>query len=70
MKVLEGDCETAVGAHAVIKGNRIILEAELFSLDGSKRYYVKSSKELKYADQLGKEVGIILKKKSKESHKK
>ena len=29
LKVLEGDCETAVGAHAVIEGNEIILEAEL-----------------------------------------
>ena len=34
LKVLEGDCETAVGAHAIIEGDEIILEAELFSLDG------------------------------------
>ena len=32
LKVLEGDCETAVGAHAIIEGDEIILEAELFSL--------------------------------------
>ena len=70
LKVLEGDCETAVGVHSKIEGDQLTLEAELFSLDGSKRFYVKSSKELKYADELGKEVGIILKKKSKESHKK
>ena len=70
LKVLEGDCETAVGVHSKIEGDQLTLEAELFSLDGSERFYVKSSKELKYADQLGKEVGIILKKKSKESHKK
>ena len=70
LKILDGDCDTAIGAYAKIEGEKIYVEAELFSLDGSKRFYVKSSKELKYADQLGKEVGIILKKKSKESHKK
>ena len=70
LKILEGDCDTAIGAYAKIKDEKIYVEAELFSLDGSKRFYVKSSKELKYADELGKEVGIILKKKSKESHKK
>ena len=70
LKSLEGDCDTAIGAYAKVEDEKIYVEAELFSLDGSKRFYVKSSKELKYADQLGKEVGIILKKKSKESHKK
>ena len=70
LKILEGDCDTAIGAYAKVEDEKIYVEAELFSLDGSKRFYVKSSKELKYADQLGKEVGIILKKKSKESHKK
>ena len=70
LKILDGDCDTAIGAYAKIEGEKIYVEAELFSLDGSKRFYVKSSKELNYADQLGKEVGIILKKKSKESYKK
>ena len=70
LKILEGNCDTAIGAYAKVEDEKIYVEAELFSLDGSKRFYVKSSKELKYADELGKEVGIILKKKSKESHKK
>jgi hydroxymethylbilane synthase len=39
LKVLEGDCETAVGAHAMIEGDELILESELFSLDGSQRFY-------------------------------
>jgi len=34
LKVLEGDCETAVGVHSIIEGKKIIVEAELFSLDG------------------------------------
>jgi hydroxymethylbilane synthase len=43
LKVLEGDCETAVGAHSIIEGDKITVEAELFSLDGSKRYYEKKN---------------------------
>ena len=70
LKILEGDCDTAIGAYAKIESEKIYVEAELFSLDGSKRFYVKSSKELKYANELGKEVGIILKNKSKDSYKK
>tara|TARA_B100001996_G_scaffold374905_1_gene354167 strand:+ start:810 stop:1721 length:912 start_codon:yes stop_codon:yes gene_type:complete len=70
LKVLDGDCETAVGAFAKIEDNIIILEAELFSLDGKERYYVKSSKNFKLAEELGKEVGEKLKKLSKNSYKK
>ena len=69
LKVLEGDCETAVGAHAVIEGNEIILEAELFSLDGSDRFYEKKSSKIENAKKLGKEVGQILKAKSNNSYK-
>ena len=63
LKVLEGDCETAVGAHALIKEDKIILEAELFSLDGKKRFYEKKSSKVENAKELGKEVGEMLKKK-------
>jgi len=70
LKILEGDCETAVGAFAKIEKDNISLEAELFSLDGKERFYYKASKELKLASELGKEVGTILKKDSKNSYKK
>ena len=70
LKVLDGDCETAVGAFAQIDKNKINIEAELFSLDGKERFYHKSSKELNFASQLGKEVGEILKKQSNNSYKK
>ncbi len=69
LKVLEGDCETAIGAHASVEGNKIILEAELFSLDGAQRFYEKQSSEIDNAIELGKEVGQILKKKSNNSYK-
>ena len=51
-------------------GKKIILEAELFSLDGKQRFHVKLSKHLKLAGELGMEVGEILKKQSNNSHKK
>jgi hydroxymethylbilane synthase len=70
LKVLEGDCETAVGVHSVIEGDEIILEAELFSLDGKQRFYENKSSEIKNAKSLGVEVGKILKVKSNNSYKK
>ena len=70
LKILDGDCETAVGAIAKINEKNISLEAELFSLDGKERFYHKDSKEIKFAFELGKEVGLILKKESKNSYKK
>ena len=70
LKILEGDCETAVGAHAVVMGNKITLEAELFSLDGNIRFYEKKSSAIENASDLGKEVGEILKIKSNNLYKK
>ena len=69
LKILEGDCETAVGAFARIENNKIYIEAELFSIDGKKRFYNKASKNIDQALELGKEVGEILKKESKNSYK-
>ncbi|MDB0054356.1 hydroxymethylbilane synthase [Candidatus Pelagibacter sp.] len=69
LKVLEGDCETAVGVHAIIEANELILEAELFSLDGSQRFYERKSSKIENAKELGEDVGQILKKKSNNSYK-
>jgi|TARA_Y100000389_G_scaffold162020_1_gene164654 hydroxymethylbilane synthase len=70
LKVLEGDCETAVGVHSIIIGDEITLEAELFSLDGSQRFYEKKTSKIKLAKELGIEIGKILKKKSNNLYKK
>ena len=70
LKVLEGDCETAVGAFANIEGDKINLEVELFSLDGSKRFHLKSFQNIDKADELGIEMGKTLKKISNNSYKK
>ena len=69
LKILEGDCETAVRAHATIKENEITLEAELFSLDGKLRFYEKKSSQVNDAKELGKIVGEKLKKESNNSYK-
>ena len=69
LKVLEGDCETAIGTHAVIEGDQIILQAELFSLDGKQRFFEKKSSKINNARELGKKLGEILKTKSNNSYK-
>ncbi len=69
LKVLDGDCETAIGAHSVINGDKIVVEAELFSLDGKQRFYEKKVGNLNEFKELGKEVGILLKTKSNDSYK-
>jgi len=70
LKILKGDCETAVGVFASIDDDKINLEAELFSLDGSKRFHLKSSENVNKADELGIEMGKTLKKISNNSYKK
>ena len=69
LKILEGDCETAVGGIAKLENENITLEAELFSFDGKKRFYHSASKNISLANELGIEVGEILKKDSKNSYK-
>ncbi len=69
LKVLEGDCETAVGAYSKVEGDEIYVEAELFSIDGSQRFYEKKSSKISQFKELGNEIGKILKNKSKKSYK-
>ena len=70
LKVLEGDCETAIGAHSIIEGDKITVEAELFSLDGSQIFYEKKSGNVDMFKEIGIEVGNALKIKSNNSYKK
>ena len=69
LKVLEGDCETAVGAFAYVENDKVNLNAELFSIDGKQRFYHHSKKDIMLSKELGLEVGGILKKVSKDSYK-
>ena len=70
LKILEGDCETAIGVHAEIKEDEIELNAELFSFDGTERFCEKISGKIEFAENLGEKVGKILKEKSNNSYKK
>ena len=70
LKVLEGDCETAIGVYSKIKGETIVVEAELFSLDGSQRFYQKKSDRIDKFKEIGKQIGQNLKIKSNNSYKK
>ncbi len=70
LKVLDGDCETPVGVNAKIQNNKINIVTELFSLDGKKRFYLKSTKRLDLARLAGKELGEKIKKISKNLYKK
>jgi len=53
-----------------MEDDNIVLEAELFSLDGSQRFYEKKTSKISDAKKLGFKVGKILKKKSNNSYKK
>ena len=53
----------------MIDKDKIILEAELFSLDGTVRFYEKKTSTLDKFKQLGIEVGKSLKTKSNNSYK-
>lgn len=69
LKVLDGDCDTAVGAISEIKNNELSILGELFSIDGNRRYYYETSCELNDYYQAGLEVGNNLKKQSKGNYK-
>ena len=45
LKILEGDCDTAIGVYAQINKENINLVTELFSVDGKKRYFIKEKKK-------------------------
>jgi len=62
LKILKGDCSTAVGIYSIINKKKLILKAELFSIDGKKRYYYEHSDKINRALDIGKIVGNRLKK--------
>ena len=69
LKILEGDCETAVGVFARIKNNKIELTAELFSMDGKSRFFIREVEKIENHMILAKKIAGDLKIKSKGSYK-
>ena len=69
LKVLEGDCNTAVGVYAKINGEKVYIIVELFSVDGKKRYFLKESTEIDNIKITSRHIGEKLKEESKGSYK-
>ena len=69
LKILEGDCNTAVGVYAKISKDIINIKAELFSVDGKQRFYVDESENEKMINDLSIKIGEKLKSESKGSYK-
>ena len=57
LKVIGGNCETAVGGLALIENNNLKLRAQLFSDTGSKSYEYELSGGISEAVKIGKLVG-------------
>ncbi len=69
LKILEGDCDTAVGVYAKITKDIVNIKAELFSVDGKQRFYVDESENEKMINDLSFKIGEKLKSESKGSYK-
>ena len=70
LKILEGDCDTAIGVFAKLNNENIELAAELFSVDGKMRYFIKENTIKKNYMSLAKKIAEDLKNDSKGSYKK
>ena len=62
LSVLEGDCNTAAGIYANIKGNNVNIIAELFSDNGDKKFTYKDECKIEEALKIAEKAGNDLKK--------
>ena len=69
LKILEGDCDTAIGVFAKLDNENIELITELFSVDGEERYFIKETILKENHLSLAKKIADDLKNKSKGSYK-
>ena len=69
LKILEGDCDTAIGVYAKIEQNFVNIKAELFSVDGKQRFFIDESEDKKMIQDLSAKIGEKLKSESKGSYK-
>ncbi len=69
LKILEGDCDTAVGVYAKIDKDVVNIKAELFSVDGKQRFFVEESENKTKVKDLSIKIGEKLKLESKGSYK-
>ena len=57
LKTLGGDCDTAVGCSAILKGDQIQLKAQLFSDDGKKDFKIEKYGKANEPELIGKLAG-------------
>ena len=69
LKILEGDCDTAIGVYAKIDQDFVNIKAELFSVDGKQRFFIDESEDKKMIQDLSTKIGEKLKSESKGSYK-
>ena len=62
LSVLEGDCNTAAGIYAYVRGNNINIIAELFSNDGNKKFTYEDECKIEEALKIARKAGDDLKK--------
>jgi hydroxymethylbilane synthase len=60
LKVLGGDCETAVAGLSIIKNEKIFLNCELFSIDGKKKFVFNIEGKKNEAKNIGYKAGLNL----------
>ncbi len=65
LSVLEGDCNTAAGIYAIIKGKNVNIIAELFSDNGDKKFTYKDECKIEEALKIAEKAGNDLKKQFK-----
>jgi hydroxymethylbilane synthase len=61
LSVLEGDCNTAAGIYANVRGKNVNILAELFSDDGKKKFTYKDECKIEEALKIAKKAGDYLK---------
>ena len=62
LSVLEGDCNTAAGIYANVKGKNVNIMAELFSDNGDKKFTYKDECKIEEALKIAEKAGNDLKK--------
>ncbi len=70
LKILEGDCYTAVGVFSKINKDNFKISGELFSLDGKQRFFKVIEDKISNFLKVSIELGNYLKRESKDSYKK
>ena len=70
LNILEGDCHTAVGVFSQVKENSFEITAELFSVDGKKRYFKKIKDKVSNYLNASIELGNYLKSEAMNNYKK